>query len=71
MIIDRKKGVERRKNKRYKAVKGSYASINPSSRIIGPITDISTGGLAFKYTDIGNPDFRSKPLEEDSQHENS
>ena len=64
MIMNRKKGIERRKNKRYKAVKGSYASINPTSRIIGPITDISMGGLAFKYTDTGGDNSIEEPLEE-------
>jgi hypothetical protein len=58
-----KKSVERRKNKRYKAVSGAYAAINHSSRKIGPIMDISMGGLAFKYTDARIVDPKKEPLE--------
>ena len=50
-MTDKKKAFERRKNKRYEAANGSYAAVNPLSDEIGQITNISMGGLAFKYTD--------------------
>ena len=62
--MDEKRTVERRKNKRYKAVHGAYAAINSVSHKIGFITDISMGGLAFKYTDADNADSREEHLEE-------
>ncbi|MBC8440826.1 MAG: PilZ domain-containing protein [Deltaproteobacteria bacterium] len=63
-MMDGKRTVEKRKNKRYKAVHGSYAAINHTSRKMGPIIDISMGGLAFKYTDAGSVDPGKEPLEE-------
>jgi len=50
-MVGRKRTVERRKNKRYKAVDGAYAAISPNSHKLGQIIDISMGGLAFKYID--------------------
>lgn len=51
VMVGRKRTKERRKNKRYKAEKGAYAAISPSSDKLGQITDISMGGLAFTYID--------------------
>ncbi len=52
-----KKITERRKYKRYKAKDGSFAAINPNNcNIIGQISDISMGGLAFKYIDDSDYD---------------
>lgn len=48
-MVGRKRTIERRKNKRYKAVEGAYAAISPNSNKIGQIIDISMGGLCFKY----------------------
>ena len=53
-MLDKRIRVERRKNRRYKAVEGAYAVIKPSLDKMGPIVDISMGGLCFKYTDPGN-----------------
>lgn len=53
-MVGRKRTVERRKNKRYKAIEGAYAAISPNSHKLGQIIDISMGGLAFKYIDTGN-----------------
>jgi len=50
-MVGRKRTVERRKNKRYKAVEGAYAAISPNSQKLGQIIDISMGGLSFKYID--------------------
>lgn len=53
-MVGRKRTVERRKNKRYKAVEGAYAAVSPNSHKLGQIIDISMGGLAFKYIDTSN-----------------
>lgn len=53
-MVGRKRTVERRKNKRYKAVEGAYAAISPNSHKLGQIIDVSMGGLAFKYIDTSN-----------------
>lgn len=55
-MVGRKRTVERRKNKRYKAVEGAYAAISPNSHKLGQIIDISMGGLSFKYIDTQNTD---------------
>lgn len=64
-MVGRKRTVERRKNKRYKAVEGAYAAISPNSHKLGQIIDISMGGLSFKYIDTsnGSPN-ESTPLDE-------
>lgn len=56
-MVGRKRTVERRKNKRYKAVEGAYAAVSPNSHRLGQIIDISMGGLAFKYIDTSNEEF--------------
>jgi len=53
-MVGRKRTIERRKNKRYKAVEGAYAAISPNSNKIGQIIDISMGGLCFKYINTEN-----------------
>lgn len=55
-MVGRKRTVERRKNKRYKAVEGAYAAISPNSHKLGQIIDVSMGGLSFKYIDTSNED---------------
>jgi len=50
-MANKKRTVERRKNKRYRAKEGAYAAISPHSRKLGQIIDISLGGLSFKYID--------------------
>ena len=62
-MVGRKRTVERRKTKRYKAVEGAYAAISPKSHKLGQIIDISMGGLAFKYIDT------SKEENENERHE--
>ena len=51
--MGRKRTIERRKHKRYKAVDGAFAAISPNSHKIGQILDIGMGGLSFKYIDNG------------------
>ncbi|MFH2058619.1 MAG: PilZ domain-containing protein [Pseudomonadota bacterium] len=53
-MVGRKRTVERRKHKRYKAVEGAYAAVSPNSHKLGQIIDISMSGLAFKYIDTSN-----------------
>lgn len=53
-MVGRKRTIERRRNKRYKAVDGAYAAISPNSHKLGQIIDISMGGLSFKYIDTSN-----------------
>jgi len=63
-MVGRKRTIERRKNKRYKAVEGAYAAISPNSSKLGQIIDISMGGLAFKYIDTSSDDAQSEQLPE-------
>lgn len=61
-MVGRRRTVERRKNKRYKAVEGAYAAISPNSHKLGQIIDISMGGLAFKYIDTSSEDNEQENL---------
>jgi hypothetical protein len=65
-MVGRKRTVERRKNKRYKAVEGAYAAVSPNSHKLGQIIDISMGGLAFKYIDTGNGETENESQREES-----
>jgi len=64
-MVGRKRTIERRRNKRYKAVEGAYAAISPNSNRLGQIIDISMGGLCFKYIDTA--DKSSAPEEKDEE----
>ena len=44
--------INKRKHKRFQAQDRSYVEIKESNKV-GQILDISAGGLAFKYIDIG------------------
>lgn len=63
-MVGRKRTVERRKNKRYKAIEGAYAAISPNSHKLGQIIDVSMGGLSFKYIDTSNDDTEETIQEE-------
>ncbi len=65
-MVGRKRTVERRRNKRYKAVEGAYAAISPNSHKLGQIIDISMGGLSFKYIDTSKDNKESDSLPEDA-----
>ena len=65
-MVGRKRTVERRRNKRYKAVEGAYAAISPNSHKLGQIIDISMGGLSFKYIDTSNDERDPELISEDA-----
>jgi hypothetical protein len=65
-MVGRKRTVERRRNKRYKAVDGAYAAISPNSHKLGQIIDISMGGISFKYIDTSNDDKDENHIPEES-----
>jgi len=65
-MVGRKRTIERRKNKRYKAVEGAYAAISPNSHKLGQIIDVSMGGLAFKYIDTSEDDIQNEHLPEET-----
>ena len=65
-MVGRKRTVERRKNKRYKAVEGAYAAISPHSHKLGQIIDISMGGLSFKYIDTSNEEIEEESVQEET-----
>ena len=65
-MVGRKRTIERRKNKRYKAVEGAYAAISPNSNKIGQIIDISMGGLCFKYINTENKSKKTVHRNEES-----
>ncbi len=44
-----KERVERRKHKRFQVRKGGFAGLGPYFENIGPIIDVSMGGLGFRY----------------------
>jgi hypothetical protein len=48
---------ERREHKRFEVQEGAFASLRGPVSKLGQITDISKGGLAFRYIDTGvSPD---------------
>lgn len=65
-MVGRKRTVERRRNKRYKAVDGAYAAISPNSHKLGQIIDISMTGLSFKYIDTSNDDKYENQIPEET-----
>jgi len=65
-MAGRKRTVERRRSKRYKAVEGAYAAISPNSHKLGQIIDISMSGLAFKYIDTKGDDANKQSPSEES-----
>lgn len=65
-MAGRKRTIERRRNKRYKAVEGAYAAISPNSHKLGQIIDISMGGLCFKYIDTFNETDKSPSVQEEA-----
>lgn len=65
-MVGRKRTIERRKHKRYKAVEGAYAAISPHSHKLGQVIDISMGGLSFKYIDTTSDDLEFEQSAEES-----
>jgi hypothetical protein len=64
-MAGRKRTIERRKNRRYKAVEGAYAAVSPNSHKLGQIIDLSMGGLSFKYIDTSTEDTNNKGIHSD------
>jgi hypothetical protein len=48
-MTNRKKTVDRRQHRRYGVVPHLLASLCPDFSVVGPIIDISMGGLQFRY----------------------
>jgi len=46
--------VERRRHKRFRAQEGAFVDLGNHRMKLGEIIDISKGGLAFRYIDIGD-----------------
>ncbi len=65
-MAGRKRTIERRKNRRFKAVEGAYAAVSPNSHKLGQILDISMGGLAFKYIDTSNGESKKEQSPEET-----
>jgi hypothetical protein len=51
-MIDSKKPVEHRKQKRFQAPKGSFVGVGPYFVKVGRLRDLNMDGLAFRY--LGN-----------------
>ncbi len=51
-MTEEKVFTERRVHRRYKAQDGSFAAVKNGSMKLGPIKDISNGGLAFTYMEV-------------------
>ena len=48
-MIDKKDIIERRKQDRFKVGDGAFAAIKSDDYVVGPIQNISRGGMAFSY----------------------
>ena len=48
--MTKKKSVERRKHHRIRVKRHAFVGVGPHFNQVGPLTDISKGGLAFCYT---------------------
>ena len=46
----KKKWVERREHQRIQVKSGAFVGIGPHFNQVGPLVDISKGGLSFRYT---------------------
>jgi hypothetical protein len=47
----RNESVEHRKHKRFQIRQGTYVALAPPYGKVGPVIDISMGGLSFRYVD--------------------
>jgi len=62
-MTENEKPVEKRLQKRFRAQDDAYAMLRGSVSKLGKILDISRGGLAFRYIDIGERPESSFELE--------
>ena len=62
-VTRRKKSAVRRNDTRFRVPEGTFAEVKDSTNKVGRIIDISKGGLAFHYIDIGEKPSRSFELD--------
>ena len=55
--------LEQRKHKRFRAQDGTYAILKGPGKKLGQVINISIGGLAFRYIDIGERPKKSYQLD--------
>ena len=55
--------VEQRKHKRFRPQDGTYAILRGPGKKLGQVVNVSRGGLAFRYIDIGERPKRSFELD--------
>ena len=55
--------VEQRKHKRFRPQDGTYAVLRGPGKKLGQVVNVSLGGLAFRYIDIGERPKRSFELD--------
>ena len=55
--------LEQRKHKRFRPQEGTYAILRSPGKKLGQVINISRGGLAFRYIDIGERPERSFELD--------
>jgi len=55
--------LEQRKHKRFRPQDGTYAILRGPGKKLGQVINISRGGLAFRYIDIGERPKRSFELD--------
>jgi c-di-GMP-binding flagellar brake protein YcgR len=58
-MTSRGKLVERRKYKRFQVPKGAFVGVGPYNAKVGPLRDLSMGGLAFCYVGREEPESES------------
>jgi hypothetical protein len=61
--------VEQRKHKRFRPQDGTYAVLRGPGKKLGQVINISRGGLAFRYIDIGERPKRSFELDISMEHD--
>jgi hypothetical protein len=50
-MTSKNESVERREHKRYQVHSGTYVALGPPYGKVGPMIDISLGGVSFEYAD--------------------
>ncbi len=62
-MTKREKTLERRKHERFQVPRGAFVGVGPYFMKVGPITDMSIDGLAFRYIGSEEPSNRSHKLD--------
>ena len=63
LMTKREKTLERRKHKRFQVPRDAFVGVGPYFNKVGPITDMSIDGLAFRYIGSEEPSNRSHKLD--------